>query len=75
MYWEIGKIVSEKTSSDGWGKSTVSSLASYLQANIPASTDFSERNIWSMKHIRTIKTVTTGERNIMDKQSPDYGSL
>ena len=49
MYWEIGKIVSEKTATDGWGKSTVSALAKYLQANIPASTGFSERNIWRMK--------------------------
>ena len=30
MYWEIGRIVSEKTASDGWGKSTVSSLAAFL---------------------------------------------
>ena len=26
MYWEIGRIVCEKTAADGWGKSTVSSL-------------------------------------------------
>ena len=45
MYWEIGRIVSEKTTSDGWGKRTVSALASYLQSNIPSSTGFSERNI------------------------------
>ena len=49
MYWEIGKFVSEKTATDGWGKSTVSALASYLQSNIPSSTGFSERNIWRMK--------------------------
>ena len=49
MYWEIGRIVSEKTASGGWGKSTVSALASYLQSNMPASTGFSERNIWRMK--------------------------
>lgn len=40
MYWEIGRIVSEKTASDGWGKSTVSSLAAFLQANIPSSSGF-----------------------------------
>lgn len=49
MYWEIGKFVSDKTATDGWGKSTVSALASYLQSNVPASTGFSERNIWRMK--------------------------
>ena len=42
MYWEIGRIVSEKTASDGWGKGTVSSLASFLQTNFPSSTGFSD---------------------------------
>ena len=49
MYWEIGRIVSEKTASDGWGKSTVSSLAAFLQANILSSSGFSDKNIWRMK--------------------------
>ena len=49
MYWEIGRIVSEKAASDGWGKSTVSSLAAFLQSKIPGTTGFSERNIWRMK--------------------------
>ena len=49
MYWEIGRIVSEKTASDGWGKSTVSSLAAFLQSKIPGSSGFSDKNIWRMK--------------------------
>lgn len=49
MYWEIGRIVSEKAASDGWGKSTVSSLAAFLQSRMPGTTGFSERNIWRMK--------------------------
>ena len=40
MYWKIGRIVSEKTATDGWGKSTVSSLASFLQTNFPSSNGF-----------------------------------
>lgn len=54
MYWEIGKVVSKKTASDGWGKSTVSALAAYLQSSIPSSTGFSERNIWRMKQFYEI---------------------
>ena len=50
MYWEIGRIVSEKTATDGWGKSTVSSLASFLQTTFPSSNGFSDKNIWRMKH-------------------------
>ena len=49
MYWEIGRIISEKTATDGWGKSTVSSLASFLQTNFPSSNGFSDKNIWRMK--------------------------
>lgn len=44
LYWEIGRIVSEKTATDGWGKSTASVIASYLQSNMPTSTGFSEEN-------------------------------
>lgn len=49
MYREIGRIVSEKTASDGWGKSTVSSLSAFLQSKMPGVSGFSERNIWRMK--------------------------
>ena len=43
MYWEIGEIVSEKTATGGWGKRTVSSLASFLQTNFPSSNEFSDK--------------------------------
>lgn len=49
MYWEIGRIVSEKAASDGWGKSTVSSLAVFLQSKMPNTSGFSDKNIWRMK--------------------------
>ena len=40
MYWEIGRIVSEKAASDGWGKNTVSSLAVFLQSKMPNTSVF-----------------------------------
>lgn len=49
MYWEIGRIVSEKTASDGWGNSTVSSLSAFLQSKLPGASGFSDKNIWRMK--------------------------
>lgn len=49
LYWEIGRIVSEKTASDGWGKSTVSSLSAFLQSKMPGASGFSDKNIWRMK--------------------------
>ena len=49
MYWEIGRIVSKKTASDGWGKGTVSSLAEFLQSKMSGASGFSDKNIWRMK--------------------------
>lgn len=49
MYWEIGRIVSEKAALDGWEKSTVSSLAVFLQPKMPNTSGFSDKDIWRMK--------------------------
>ncbi len=54
MYWEIGRIVSEKTASDGWGKGTVSSLSAFLQSKMPGVSGFSDKNIWRMKQFYEI---------------------
>ena len=35
MYWEIGKYVSEKVKTSGWGKSVVADFAAFLQAERP----------------------------------------
>ena len=40
MYREIGRIISKNAATDGWGKCTVSSLATYIQSNIPSSNGF-----------------------------------
>jgi len=49
LYWEIGKYISERTAKEGWGKSTVTQLAEYIQANEPESRGFSDKNLWRMK--------------------------
>ena len=49
LYWEIGRIVSEKIVLAGWGKSVVEQLAKDLQTEIPGVRGFSARNIRSMK--------------------------
>lgn len=49
LYWEIGKYISERTAKEGWGKSTVSQLAVYIQTNEPQSKGFSDKNLWRMK--------------------------
>jgi predicted nuclease of restriction endonuclease-like (RecB) superfamily len=49
LYWSIGELVSKKIKTDGWGKSTVRELASYIERRYPDSLGFSMQNIWKMR--------------------------
>jgi predicted nuclease of restriction endonuclease-like (RecB) superfamily len=49
LYWSIGRAVSAKMQSAGWGKSVVEQLAKDIQTEIPGVRGFSARNIWNMK--------------------------
>lgn len=49
LYWDIGRILSEKVNSIGWGKSVVSELASFIAAKMPDAKGFSDKNLWRMK--------------------------
>lgn len=49
LYLTIGKYVSNKSVSDGWGKQTVKTLADFLSKNYPDVKGFSAQNIWRMK--------------------------
>jgi predicted nuclease of restriction endonuclease-like (RecB) superfamily len=50
LYWNIGKMVSEKQKKEGWGKSTVERLSKDLQIEFPGIKGFSVQNLWYMKH-------------------------
>lgn len=49
LYWDIGRIISERQQSEGWGKSIVERLASDLQAEFPGIAGFSPSNVWRMR--------------------------
>ena len=49
MYWEIGKFVSEKVSTNEWGKSVVKELSEFIQHKNEGIKGFSPQNIWRMK--------------------------
>jgi len=49
MYWEIGNYVSEKSKSDGWGKSIVKDFSQFIQSHYEGIKGFSPQNIWRMK--------------------------
>jgi predicted nuclease of restriction endonuclease-like (RecB) superfamily len=49
LYWQIGQIISQKVSSESWGKSVVSELANYITQHAPEIKGFSDKNLWRMK--------------------------
>ncbi len=49
LYWQIGKIISEKVQQSTWGKGVVSELARYIAHNDPDIKGFSDKNLWRMK--------------------------
>jgi predicted nuclease of restriction endonuclease-like (RecB) superfamily len=49
MYWDIGKYVSNKVKSNGWGKSVVADFSKFIQSQLLGIRGFSSQNIWRMK--------------------------
>ena len=49
LYWQVGKTISARIASDGWGKGTVTALASYIQSRQPGVRGFSPQNLWRMR--------------------------
>ena len=49
LYWQVGKFISHRIDTDGWGKATVEALAAYLQQRHPGTQGFSTRNLWRMR--------------------------
>ena len=49
LYWNVGRYISLKIESDGWGKSTVQSLAAFIHQKELHATGFSSQNLWRMR--------------------------
>ena len=49
LYWGVGEYVSQRITSQDWGKSTVAELATYIQRQQPGLKGFSAQNIWRMR--------------------------
>lgn len=45
LYWDIGSYISQRTESEGWGKSTVQQLADFIQKKEPDLKGFSDKNL------------------------------
>lgn len=48
LYWDIGRMISEKQKELGWGKAVVENISEDLRKEFPASRGFSVANLWSM---------------------------
>jgi predicted nuclease of restriction endonuclease-like (RecB) superfamily len=48
LYWDIGRMISEKQKELGWGKSVVENIAKDLKLEFPDQKGFSTRNLWLM---------------------------
>lgn len=49
LYWQVGEYISHRIAEDGWGRRTVSELASYIQREQPGVRGFSPQNLWRMR--------------------------
>ena len=49
LYWNVGKILSQKVKSESWGKSVVKELALFITKQAPEIKGFSDKNMWRMK--------------------------
>ena len=53
LYWDLGKMIVQKQTEHGWGKSVVETLASDLQKEFPGVKGFSISNLWYMAQFYT----------------------
>jgi predicted nuclease of restriction endonuclease-like (RecB) superfamily len=49
LYWEIGRFIEDKVSSELWGQGVVDALAEYISEREPTIKGFSTRNLWRMR--------------------------
>ena len=49
LYWNVGKVISEKVADAQWGRSVVVELAAFIVERDPDIKGFSVRNLWRMK--------------------------
>lgn len=50
LYTDIGKTITQRQESFGWGKSVVESLSKELQSEFEGLDGFSPRNLWNMRN-------------------------
>jgi predicted nuclease of restriction endonuclease-like (RecB) superfamily len=54
LYWDIGRLLTEKRTGETWGKAVVENLARDLQAEFPGIQGFSPQNLWRMRQFHEL---------------------
>lgn len=49
LYYEIGRIVSERVAAGNWGEKTVDALAAFIKSKMPEMKGFTRRGLYRMK--------------------------
>ena len=49
LYWDIGRMISERQAQEGWGRSVVENLSADLRREFPGAAGFSVQNLWYMR--------------------------
>lgn len=49
LYFNVGKVVSDKVNVGKWGENTVQELANFIQSKLPELTGFNRRGLYRMK--------------------------
>jgi predicted nuclease of restriction endonuclease-like (RecB) superfamily len=49
LYWDIGRLITDRQKGQTWGRSVVENLARDLQAEFPGISGFSAANLWRIK--------------------------
>jgi predicted nuclease of restriction endonuclease-like (RecB) superfamily len=49
LYWDIGKLIDERQTVEGWGKGVVENLSNDLRAEFGEKSGYSGRNLWYMR--------------------------
>ncbi len=59
LYWNIGKIITEKQNSCGWGTKVIDQLAQDIQNEFPGLGGFSRANVFKMKAFYQTYTIVS----------------
>ena len=49
LYWDIGRMITDRQQGENWGRSVVENLARDLRAEFPGIGSFSAANLWRIK--------------------------